>query len=400
MEIIERPTYIDRVRPYIGKSLIKVLIGHRRVGKSYLLMQLQDIIRAEMPDVQIVYINKEQHEYASIVNAEALFQYLDRHVEEQKRVAIFIDEIQDIDGFEKVLRDLATRDRFDIYCTGSNANLLSGELATYLGGRYIEIKVHGLSYAEHLRFHQAEDTPVEFQRYLQFGGLPYLIHLPSDATVVNGYLSGIYNSILLKDVVSRFGLRNVAFLENLAAFVADNVGSLVSSKKISDYLKSQGIKISPQVVIDYLSYLEASMLISKVKRSGIQGKRIFEVGEKYFFDDLGVRNTIVGYKPGDVHKLLENVVYLHLKIAGYAVTVGQEDNMEIDFIAQKGGEKMYIQVTYLLGSEQTIEREFGNLLAVKDNYPKYVLSMDGQNFSATYQGIRHQQVREFCRDLI
>ncbi len=400
MEIIERPTYIDRVRPYIGKSLIKVLIGHRRVGKSYLLMQLQDIIRAEMPDVQIVYINKEQHEYASIVNAEALFQYLDRHVEEQKRVAIFIDEIQDIDGFEKVLRDLATRDRFDIYCTGSNANLLSGELATYLGGRYIEIKVHGLSYAEHLRFHQAEDTPVEFQRYLQFGGLPYLIHLPSDATVVNGYLSGIYNSILLKDVVSRFGLRNVAFLENLAAFVADNVGSLVSSKKISDYLKSQGVKISPQVVIDYLSYLEASMLISKVKRSGIQGKRIFEVGEKYFFDDLGVRNTIVGYKPGDVHKLLENVVYLHLKIAGYAVTVGQEDNMEIDFIAQKGGEKMYIQVTYLLGSEQTIEREFGNLLAVKDNYPKYVLSMDGQNFSATYQGIRHQQVREFCRDLI
>lgn len=400
MEIIERPIYIDRVRPYIGKSLIKLLIGHRRVGKSYLLMQLQDIIRAEMPDVQIVYINKEQHEYASIVNAEALFQYLDRHVEEQKRVAIFIDEIQDIDGFEKVLRDLATRNRFDIYCTGSNANLLSGELATYLGGRYIEIKVHGLSYAEHLRFHQAEDTPVEFQRYLQFGGLPYLIHLPSDAAVVNGYLSGIYNSILLKDVVSRFGLRNVAFLENLAAFVGDNVGSIVSSKKISDYLKSQGVKISPQVVIDYLSYLEASMLISRVKRSGIQGKRIFEVGEKYFFDDLGVRNTIVGYKPGDVRKLLENVVYLHLKMAGYAVTVGQEDNMEIDFIAQKGGEKMYIQVTYLLGSEQTIEREFGNLLAVKDNYPKYVLSMDGQNFSATYQGIRHRQVRDFCRDLI
>ena len=400
MPVIQRPLYIERVEPFIGKSLIKVLIGHRRVGKSYLLMQLQDIIRERMPEVQIIYINKEQHEFASVNNADALFSYLKAHVDDQKKVALFIDEIQDIESFEVVLRDLATRDQFDIYCTGSNANLLSGELATYLSGRYIEIKVHGLSYSEFLDFHESADTPALFMRYLEFGGLPYLIHLEPEKRIVTEYLSGIYSSILLKDVVARFGVRNVAFLENLASFVADNVGSIVSSKKISDYLKSQGIKMSPQIVIDYLAYLEASMLISKVQRTGIRGKRIFEIGEKYFFEDLGVRNVIVGYKPGDIHKLLENIVYLHLKIAGYTVTVGQEDNMEIDFIAQKGGEKMYIQVTYLLGSEQTIEREFGNLLAVKDNYPKYVLSMDGQNFSATYQGIRHEQVRGFCRNLI
>ncbi len=400
MPVIQRPLYIERVEPFIGKSLIKVLIGHRRVGKSYLLMQLQDIIRERMPEVQIIYINKEQHEFASVNNADALFSYLKAHLDDQKKVALFIDEIQDIESFEVVLRDLATRDQFDIYCTGSNANLLSGELATYLSGRYVEIKVHGLSYSEFLDFHESADTPALFMRYLEFGGLPYLIHLEPEQRIVTEYLSGIYSSILLKDVVARFGVRNVAFLENLASFVADNVGSIVSSKKISDYLKSQGIKMSPQIVIDYLAYLEASMLISKVQRTGIRGKRIFEIGEKYFFEDLGVRNVIVGYKPGDIHKLLENIVYLHLKIAGYTVTVGQEDNMEIDFIAQKGGEKMYIQVTYLLGSEQTIEREFGNLLAVKDNYPKYVLSMDGQNFSATYQGIRHEQVRGFCRNLI
>ncbi len=400
MQFIERPAYIDRIDPFIGKSLIKVLIGHRRVGKSYILLQIQDIIRKQNPDIQIIYINKEQHEFASITNAESLFAYLKEHVGEQQKVALFIDEIQDIDKFEIVLRDLATRDRFDIYCTGSNAKLLSGELATYLSGRYVEIRIHGLSYREYLNFHRAVDASEQFLNYLRFGGLPYLIHLGPAPEVIGEYLTGIYHSILLKDVVARYGIRNVAFLENLAAFVADNVGSIVSAKKISDYLKSQGIKMSPQIVIDYLGYLEASMLVSKVRRTGIRGKRIFEIGEKYFFEDLGVRNAIVGYKPGDIHKLLENVVYLHLKIAGYTVSVGTEDDREIDFIAIKGGEKMYIQVTYLLSSQKTVEREFGNLLHIPDNYPKYILSLDPHVATTSYQGILHRDIREFCFNLI
>ncbi len=393
---IERPFYIDRIKPFIGKSLIKVLVGQRRVGKSYLLMQLRDIIKKESPDTQIIYINKEQHEFSSISNSDDLFQYLKIKVKKKCKVALFIDEIQDIESFEITLRDLATRDNYDIYCTGSNDNLLSSELATFLSGRYIEIKVFGLSYFEFLTFYNLNDSVLAFQQYIKFGGLPYLINLDAEINIVYEYLSSIYNSILLKDVVARFKVRNVKFLENLIAFLADNVGSIVSSKKISEYLKSQKINISTQVVIDYLGYLEASFLIFKVKRAGIEGKKVFEIGEKYFFEDIGIRNSIVGFRPNDLHKLLENIVYLHLRIAGYAVTVGYEGNKEIDFIAQKSGEKIYIQVAYLLENQRTIDREFGNLLEIPDNFPKYVVTMDEFSETSTHKGIIRMHVKDFC----
>jgi uncharacterized protein len=272
-EYIERPLYIDRIKPFIGKSLIKVLIGQRRVGKSYLLMQLRDLIRKQSPDTQIIYINKEQHEFSKITNSNDLFLYLKENVKGSGKVALFIDEIQDIESFEITLRDLATRGNYDIYCTGSNANLLSSELATFLSGRYIEIKVFGLSYTEFLVFYNLQDSVATFQTYLKFGGLPYLINLNSEIQIAYEYLTSIYNTILLKDVVTRFKIRNVKFLENLIAFLADNIGSIVSSKKISDYLKSQKINISPQVVIDYLGYLESSFLIFKVKRTGMREKK-------------------------------------------------------------------------------------------------------------------------------
>ena len=338
-EYIERPLYIDRLKPYIGKSLIKGLVGQRRVGKSYLLMQVRDLIKKQSPDTKIIYINKEQHEFSKIKNSDDLFVYLKENVKENDKVALFIDEIQDIESFEITLRDLVTRANYDIYCTGSNANLLSGELATFLSGRYIEIKVFGLSYTEFLVFYNLQDSVAAFQDYLKFGGLPYLINLNSKIQIAYEYLTSIYNTILLKDVVARFKVRNVKFLENLIAFLADNIGSIVSSKKISEYLKSQKINISTQVVIDYLGHLETSFLIFKVKRTGIEGKKVFEIGEKYFFEDTGIRNAIVGYKANDIHKILENVVYLHLRMAGYSVTVGQEGNKEIDFIAQKSGER-------------------------------------------------------------
>lgn len=397
---IERPLYIDKIRPFIGKSLIKVLIGQRRVGKSYLLMQLRDLILNQNPDIQTIYINKEQHEFSKITNSEELFLYIKENVKKNGKTALFIDEIQEIDSFEITLRDLVTRDNFDIYCTGSNANLLSSELATYLGGRYIEIKVFGLSFSEFLTFNKLQDSVAAFQSYLKLGGLPYQININSETQVVYEYLSSIYNTILLKDVVSRFKIRNVKFLENLTIFLADNIGSIVSSKKISDYLKSQKINISTQVVIDYLGHLESSFLINKVKRTGVEGKKIFEIGEKYFFEDIGIRNTIVGYKSSDIHKVLENAVYLHLRMAGFSVTVGQEGNKEIDFIAQKSGEKIYVQVAYMLTNEETINREFGNLLEIRDNYPKYVVTMDEMTETTTYEGIKRIHVKDFCLNLV
>ena len=396
IEYIDRPLYIERIKPFIGKSLIKVLVGQRRVGKSYLLMQLRDMIKKQNPQTQIIYINKEQHEFSSISNSDDLFGYLKENVKGNGKVALFIDEIQDIESFEITLRDLATRGNYDIYCTGSNANLLSGELATFLSGRYIEIKVFGLSYAEFIKFHNLTDSAGAFHNYIKFGGLPYLINLNNEIQAAYEYLTSIFNTILLKDVVARFKVRNVKFLENLISFLADNLGSIVSSKKISEYLKSQNINISTQVVIDYLGYLEASFLIFKVKRTGIEGKKIFEIGEKYFFEDIGIRNAIVGYSANDIHKILENVVYLHLRMAGYSVTVGLEGKKEIDFIAQRGGEKIYVQVAYMLTNQETINREFGNLLEIPDNFPKFVVTMDELSEISTHKGVNRMHVKDFC----
>lgn len=398
-EYIERPLYIDRIKPYIGKNLIKVLTGQRRVGKSYLMMQIRDLIRENEPGTRIIYINKELHEFSMITDDVSLLEYVNRQHAGKGKVALFIDEIQDIDSFEKALRDLVTRKNFDIYCTGSNARLLSGELATLLSGRYIEIRVYGLSYPEYIMFRDIKDSAETFSTYLREGGLPFLIHMGSDVHVVNEYLNTIYNTILLKDVVARYNIRNVKFMENLVLFLAGNIGSIVSARKISEYLKSQKINISIQVVIDYLGYLEFSFLIHRVRRSGIMGKRIFEIGEKYFFSDIGIRNVIAGYNPTDIHKILENVVFLHLRIAGYDVTVGSEGGREIDFIASRGGKRIYVQVAYLLEKPETAEREFGNLLDIRDNFPKYVVTMDELNETNSYLGIHRMHVKDFCRML-
>lgn len=400
IDYINRPLYIEKIKPFMSKSLIKVLVGQRRVGKSYLLMQLRDLVKTQEPDTEIIYINKEQNEFSFIKNSDDLFIYLKENIKGKGKVALFIDEIQDIESFEITLRDLATRKNYDIYCTGSNANLLSGELATFLSGRYVKIKVFSLSYTEFLIFNEFSDSVESFQEYMKFGGLPYLINLSNEIHVVYEYLTSIYNTILLKDVVARFNIRNVKFLENLVEFLSDNLGNIVSSKKISEYLKSQKINISTQVVIDYLGYLESSFLIFKVKRTGIEGKKIFEIGEKYFFEDVGIRNAIVGYKATDIHKILENIVYLHLRMAGYSVTVGMEGKKEIDFIAQKAGDKIYVQVAYMLTNQETINREFGNLLEIPDNFPKYVITMDEISEISTYKGIIRMHIKDFCIKMV
>lgn len=398
-DYIKRKYYIDKVKPYIKKNIIKVFTGQRRVGKSYLFYQIIDFIQMLEPDACVVYINKELDEFSGIKNYADLLSFVKAKRGKKKFCYLFIDEIQDIEDFEKGIRSFFAGTGYDIYISGSNANLLSGELATYLSGRYIEIKVFGLSYSEFLTFHKLDDSTQSFNRYLRVGGLPYLIHLPDEDYIVYDYLKNIYNTIILKDVVARYNIRNVNFLDRLVKFLCDNTGNILSAKKISEYLKSQKTDISTQVVLNYLSYLVTAFLVFKVSRSDLSGKKIFEIGEKYYFEDTGLRNSIAGYKVSDINKLLENVVYLHLCIAGYNVTVGKYNDKEIDFVGEKFSEKIYVQVCYLLTDEKVVEREFGNLLSVSDNYPKYVVSMDEVGSTASNKGVKHMEIREFLRML-
>jgi len=395
---IKRKIYLDRIRPYIGKDIIKIIVGQRRVGKSYLFFQIIDEIKTKNKTANIIYINKELNDFDKIRDWQDLLGYIKEHSDGRKKNYIFIDEIQDIEKFEKALRSLKAKGKDDIYCTGSNANLLSGELATYLSGRYIEFKVFGLSYIEFLEFHKLEESKESFLKYIKYGGLPYLVNLDMSDEVVYGYLKSIYDTIILKDVVDRYKIRNVSFLENLSAYLADNVGSLVSAKKISDFLKSQKINISPNIVLDYLSFLSNAFFVYKTPRIDVQGKKIFETNNKYYFEDLGVRHSIVSYKQTDINKVLENLVFLHLQISGYKVSVGKLRDKEIDFVCEKQNQKVYIQVAYLITKENK-SREFGNLLEIKDNYPKIVLSMDeiiGEN--EEYKGVKHINIRDFLSE--
>lgn len=396
--IKEREQYIARISPFMNQAIVKVLTGQRRVGKSYLLFQLIKKIQNEVPEASIIYINCEDFEFESIQTAKDLHEYVLSHRKEGQRNYIFIDEIQDIVDFEKALRSLVLDEENDIYVTGSNANLLSGELATYLSGRYIEFKVYSLSYPEFLRFHDLADSLQSYDKYSKYGGLPYLINVALQDETVNDYLQSIYSTIVFRDVVARYNLRNIAFLEKLIQFLAENIGSLFSAKKISDYLKSQYMAISVNQIQAYVSHLANAFLIHRVERYDLVGKRIFEVGEKYYFENIGIRNIVIGYRITDRAKLLENLVYNHLLYRGYQIKVGINGVQEIDFVCEKNSEKLYVQVTLRLDSEKTIDREFGNLLKIADNYPKLVVSED--EFSGnTYNGIRHYTIRKFLLEV-
>jgi predicted AAA+ superfamily ATPase len=394
-----RPVYLDRIKPYTGKNLIKVLIGQRRVGKSYLLLQLMDIVRQQDPTANIIYINKELFEYDALRDYRHLMKHVNGQTRQELKNYLFIDEIQDIDHFEKAVRSLHAKGEHDIYITGSNAFLLSGELATYLSGRYIEFKIFGLTYNEFLTFHSLPDSQDSFSKYLRYGGLPYLINIDLTDDLVFDYLRNIYAAILFKDIVARHNIRNVALLDNLVRYVADNVGNLLSAKSISDFLKSQKVKVTPNVILSYLGFLEQAFFILKVNREELRGKKIFEIGQKYYLEDLGLRHALLGYRATDIGKILENIVYLHLIIAGYQVRIGKFQNKEIDFVCTRGDEKIYVQVAYLITDEDTRKREFGNLGLVYDNYPKFVVSLD-ENAGGNIEGIRHVHIREFIKQII
>ena len=385
---------MDKVKPFIGKQLIKVFTGQRRVGKSYILKQTARHIKQNDSNAHIMYINKEDLNFANIQSAAELSGYVKANTKKRAKNYVFIDEIQEIENFETALRDLLLYNTYDIYCTGSNAKMLSGEISTYLSGRYIEIEVSSLSFPEFLLFHKLKNNDEALELYLRYGGLPYLKHLELKDEVAFDYLKGVYNTILYRDIIKRHNLRNSVFLENLTHFLADNTGQLFSAKNISDYLKSQMTKVPVSQIINYLRYMTESYMIRCVKRMDISGKKIFEIGEKYYFEDIGLRNAFWEYRPDDIGKIMENTVYKHLLYNDYDVKIGQIGGNEIDFVCKKDGEYLYVQVCYLLHSQSTIEREFGNLEKIKDNYPKIVVSMDGIRLNSR-NGIKHVRLRDF-----
>lgn len=392
--IIPRKRYVDAVTPFIDHQLIKVITGQRRVGKSYLLFQLINHLKKIKKDPGIIYINMEDLAFSFIKTGEDLNRYILERVGESNKTYVFIDEVQDIKNFQSALRSLLLRENIDIYCTGSNANLLSGDITSSLSGRYIELPVYSLSYGEFIEFHDLGEGPRSLEAYMKYGGLPYLKHLPLEEEVVFEYLNNIYSTIVYRDIVNRYSIRNTNFLERLVRFLAANIGSLFSAKRISDFLKAEKIKVAPNQVHQYLTHLTNAFILWKVMRYDIKGRRIFEIGEKYYFENIGIRNAIWGYRLEDRGKIIENLVYNHLLFMKYQVKVGVLVNRVIDFVAERKGEAAYVQVSLNLIEESTIHREFGNLLEIRDNHPKFVVTLD--EFSgASMEGIRVVPLAKF-----
>lgn len=389
-----RDSYIERIKPFMRTPIVKVMTGHRRVGKSFILFQLIDLLKEEEKEANIIYINKEDIEFDDMVTYKDLYKYISERLAKDRKNYIFIDEIQKISDFRIAVRSLLLDDNNDIYITGSNSEMFSSDLANELGGRYVEFRIYSLSYMEFLHFHNLPNNEDSLEKYTHFGGLPYLIHLPFDEPVIMEYIKSVYSTIVLRDVVERKNIRNTSFLEQLIRFLANNTGSLFSSKSISDFLKGQKVNISSNQVSEYADSLAEAFVVHRIGRYDIVGKRLFERGEKYFFENMGIRNTIAGYKPQDRAKRLENLVCNHLLFCGYEVKVGTLTPEEIDFVCTRGGETLYVQVAVELSLPETIAREFGNLLKIKDNYPKIVVSAE-RSFENTYEGIKHIYIRDF-----
>lgn len=398
IENIQRPLYLNRIIPFIGKDLIKILSGQRRVGKSFLLKQISDFIKNKSQKTNIIYINKEDLGFDNLLDYKDLVKYAESRMTLNHPNAIFIDEIQEIQNFEKALRHFQTNGNWDIYCTGSNAKLLSGELATMLSGRYIEFQIFTLTYNEFLEFHQLENNHKSFDLYLKFGGLPYLKNLDLSDEIVYDYLRNIFRSILFKDIIARYNIRNVSFIERLCYYISNNTGQIVSAKKITDYLKSQRLSFSNNIVLDYLSYLQNAFLIFSLKRNDLKGKKILEIGEKIYFQDMGLRNAINGYKTNDIGQLLESVTLTNLLAYNYEVNTGKIGDKEIDFVCNKNNKRLYIQVTLSLADEKVKNREIGNLLLIKDNFRKIVLTADDIT-PDEINGIEIHNIRNFIKSL-
>lgn len=399
MGTIRRQTYIDKIEKYLGKETIIVLVGQRRVGKSCILKMVRDDKMADS-DNNVIYIDKEKWQFDAIQTYQDLNEYIEKHWDNAKHNYILIDEVQDIKEFERSVRSFRTEPNTDIIITGSNARMLSNELSTLIGGRYKEIYIQSLSYNEFLEFHNLADNDESLSLYIQYGGMPGLTKIGLEEDDAREYQTDIYHTVLLKDVIMKNQIRNVPFLENLVRFMADNIGKLISANSIAKYMKSQGESITSTLVINYISFLCQAYILHRVNRYDIHGKRIFENNDKFYFDDNGMRNAIAGgTREGDIEKVIENIIYEHLIRLGYQVYVGQLQAGEIDFVCTKPeGQRIYVQASYIVAEQATREREFGNLRSIKDNYPKYVISMTPLLTKNDDDGITHIHLRKFLRE--
>ena len=397
--MIKRELYMKRIRPFIGLDLIKVITGIHRCGKSVMLELIkQKLVESGVNPTQFISINFEDLSYSHLQTAQSLHDEITRHAKDiDGKVYLFFDEIQEVKDWEKCINSFRVSLDCDIYITGSNAKLLSGELATYLGGRYVEFVIYPFSFKEFMELFRTiyPNNSIQqcFQKYLITGGMPYLANIRYEDEPSKQYLHDLFNSVQLKDIVKRNKIRDVDLLERIIAYVIANVGTTFSASSLAKFLKSEQRTVAPETILNYIKYCCDAYLFYQVKRVDLQGKQILSTNEKYYIADHGIREAVFGGNMRDINLILENIVYLELLRRGYKVTVGKTGEKGIDFVCDKHGEKLYVQVTYLLASEDTIKREFGAYDTIRDNFPKYVVSFD--EFDMSRNGIKHQNIRDF-----
>ena len=394
MKITERNSYIKQVERLMGKGEAIVLTGHRRAGKSCILASLAERWKNLG---NIIFIDMEDPDHADLETYKELHDYVKSHFVEESKNFLLIDEVQEISQFEKALRYWIRQDNMTVVVTGSNAAMLSSEVATAFAGRYFDVHINSLNYEEFLQFYALQDSDESLTVYLRWGGLPFLAQIPmADTKVRTDYLGSIYDTIFVKDVITRRKVRNVTMMDNLARFVADNTGKIFSANSIAKYLKGKENTVSANTVGEYMEAWCESYMIDKVKRYDIKGKLVFEQQEKYYFEDLGIRNYLCKDKRNiDIEKSLENIVYLKLKNRGFDVYVGQINGKEIDFVARRGTEMLYVQVAMTITNEATYQREFGNLKLIRNNYPKYLVTLDPIAALVNDSGIIACTMRDF-----
>lgn len=399
--MILRTKYLNKIRPFIDKPVIKVVSGIRRCGKSTLLKQVKEEIQSHgVKEKQIVYINKELFEFDSIRNYRDLHNFVSNKTKSHsQKTYLFIDEVQEIEEWEKAVNSFLAEDNYDIYLTGSNARMLSSDLATLIAGRYIELKMYPLTYSEFVLLRQ-KDPKVKgngnlFNEFIQYGGFPGLHNLNWQEEVLRQYLGAIYNTIVLKDVITKNKIKDVSMLRSILEFISSNCGNITSAKSIRDYSKSQNRNISTDTVINYLNYASEALLIHKIKRFDILGKKVLETHEKYFLSDTGLSFTMLGQNPDLLPGKLENIVLIELLSRGYTVNIGKSNSTEIDFIAQKDNNRLYIQVSTTILDNNTRRREYDAYKQVNDHYPKYVISLDEQQFTTNKYGVKWMNIKDF-----
>ena len=399
MEVLTRKYYADAVDSWIGKGNIIALVGSRRVGKSYVLKDFIQRHQAEA-DANIIYVDKEKKAFKDIRTKDDLDAWIETRFVKGRHNYILIDEVQEIDRFEESICNWYTEEETEVLITGSNSRMLSGELATRIAGRHVEVRVHPLTYSEFLEFHGLADCDDSLMTYLDYGGLPGLrkVGLDSDEQVW-AYLSGVFNTIMLKDIIERHDIRNIPFLNNLIAFYADTTGKLTSANSISKYMKSKQEDVSSNLILLYRGYYAEAFLLDIVQRYDIHGKKLFESNEKVYWDDLGLRNLkAAGGMDSFIEKVVENAVYKHLRYLGYEVKVGVLGAGEVDFVCTRPGKTVYVQACYIISGEETRHREFAPLEKIRDNHPKYVISATPLLTQRDENGITHLSLRKFLKE--